>query len=294
MKHAKKVSPIVWPSELISDIARRRCVLVLGSGISCQARNKDGKSPKGWRAFLEAAMIPLKPSRPLKAQINQLLNKGDYLTACQVIKDNLSAALFSDLVRQEYQLLDFRPTRIHKTIADLQVGIVATPNFDKVYEHQASALPVKCYYEDDIAGAIRSHNGVILKIHGSVDSPGKMIFSRAEYARARNRHRDFYNILDALVLTHTFLFLGCGLEDPDIRLVLEDYAFTHHYGRPHYYVLPKGHVNRHIHPAIEKSLNVKLLTYDKCDKHRLLVDALEDLLVSVSLKRVELAKHLSW
>lgn len=294
MKKSKKYIPIDWPRELVSDIARRRCVIFLGAGISCHARSTNGNTPKGWCAFLDAATSRLNGSDGIKVQINRLIKKGDYLTACQVIKDNLSGAQFHDLVREEFQYPDYKPARIHKIISDLQVGIVATPNFDKVYEHQASSIPVKTYYDDGIAEAIRSPNGVILKIHGSIDTPERMIFSRIEYAQARNQYRVFYNVLDALALTHTFLFLGCGLDDPDIRLVLENYAFTHHCGRSHYYVIPKALIHKHVHPAIEKSLNVRLLTYDKRGNHRLLVDALDDLVVRVSLVRTDLARTQRW
>lgn len=295
MKAIKRKPRIEWPDDLVLDISRRRCVLFLGAGISCHARSKDGKAPKAWRAFLEAAMARLNGAATLRTQINRLLNRGDYLTACQVIKDNLPGNQFNDLVREEFQSPDYKPARIHRIIADLQVSIVATPNFDKVYEHQATAVPVKTYDGHGVAEAVRSPTGVILKIHGSVDTPEKMIFSRVEYAKARNQYRDFYSVLDALALTHTFLFLGCGLDDPDIRLVLENYAFAHNYGRPHYYVLPRAQIHRHVHPAVEKSLNVKLLTYEnKTNDHRSLVEALEELLVRVSLARTEMAKRQSW
>ena len=46
-----------------------------------------------------------------------------------------------------------------------------------------------------------------------------MVFTRNEYADARNKYRDFYSIIEALAITHTFLFLGCGLNDPDTRLM---------------------------------------------------------------------------
>lgn len=43
---------IRWPRELIEDIAKRNCVLYLGSGISAASQNDDGKSPSTWHQFL--------------------------------------------------------------------------------------------------------------------------------------------------------------------------------------------------------------------------------------------------
>lgn len=42
-----------WPDDLILELARKRCVLFLGSGISANATDKDGKHPPTWRKFLE-------------------------------------------------------------------------------------------------------------------------------------------------------------------------------------------------------------------------------------------------
>ena len=39
---------ISWPNSLINDIARRRCVIFLGSGISRNSVNATGLHPKTW------------------------------------------------------------------------------------------------------------------------------------------------------------------------------------------------------------------------------------------------------
>ena len=43
---------INWPKQLIDAIARRRCVLFLGAGVSANSINDDGKHPATWREFL--------------------------------------------------------------------------------------------------------------------------------------------------------------------------------------------------------------------------------------------------
>lgn len=285
---------ITWPRELVLDVARRRSVLVLGAGISCQARNLAGKAPKAWKTFLDAAVARVAGPVQLRAQIKLLINQSDYLTACQVIKEKMGAATFHDFVREEFLVPDFKPAPIHKAIRDLDSRIVATPNFDKIYENQSASMSVKQYHDDDVAEAIRATSRLVLKIHGSVDTPSKMVFTRKDYAAARHAYRTFYRILEALVLTHTFVFFGCGLNDPDIRLLLEDYGFRHNVGRPHYVVLPRGNVSDHVQPAIEESLNVKILTYDPKSDHRLLRKSIEELNIQVSLERLNLTHSGDW
>lgn len=44
---------IDWPKELITEIARRRCVLFFGAGISMNSVSMDGKlRPPSWGEFL--------------------------------------------------------------------------------------------------------------------------------------------------------------------------------------------------------------------------------------------------
>ena len=43
---------INWPNHLIEDIARRKCVLVLGAGISKNSKNEHDVRPKDWKEFL--------------------------------------------------------------------------------------------------------------------------------------------------------------------------------------------------------------------------------------------------
>ena len=57
---------IKWPAELISDLARRRTVLFLGSGISRNSTNTEGRKPKTWVAFLERMLQAVNLNRHIK------------------------------------------------------------------------------------------------------------------------------------------------------------------------------------------------------------------------------------
>ena len=285
---------ISWPSELVSDIARRRSVLVLGAGISRHARNKDGRAPKMWREFLQTGIDSFSSNRPLQKELRSLLNECDYLTACQLIKEQMGNPAFHKFVKDEYLTPGFKPAQIHEHIQRLDSRIVATPNFDRIYEATSPSLLVKNYYDADVADTIRGSEKIVIKIHGTIDSPHRMIFTRTEYANARNQHRNFYDILSALAVTHTFIFLGCGLADPDIRLLLEDYAFRHNYCRPHYFVVPRDRIGTFVLPITESCMNLKILTFNPRNDCALLPRALDELAVQVDLERRALRKSGDW
>lgn len=62
---------INWPEKLIEDIARRRCVLFLGSGVSANSINEANDRPKTWTAVLELGITKL-PEEVTKKQKNVL------------------------------------------------------------------------------------------------------------------------------------------------------------------------------------------------------------------------------
>ena len=50
-------------------------------------------------------------------------------------------------------------------------------------------------------------------------------------------------VTPVLIILHTYIFIGCGLNDPDIRLTLENYNFGFPGCRPHYFVSADTNMN---------------------------------------------------
>lgn len=286
---------IKWPADLVEDISRRQCVIVLGSGVSMNSTNDDDLRPKGWREFLESAVEGVEG----RTEIRRLIKFGDYLTACELIKSAIGRDDFNRLIRDEFLQPRFKAADIHKHIYNLDSRIVITPNFDKIYDTYAQATSdgtviIKKFNDADIAEHIRTNGRVIIKIHGSVDAADDLIFSRKDYSEARIKHRDFYQIINALSLTHTFIFIGCGTNDPDIRLILEDYSFKYKRGKCHYIIMPKGSIHKSVLGVITDIMALKPLLYDPKEHHKLLSDSLAELVGLVEIKRSELAESRLW
>ena len=286
---------IEWDADLVSDVARRRCVLFLGAGVSRNCVNAQGRSPKTWDAFLRDCADSIQPNR----HIIQLVQRWDFLTACEVVKTRLGRDAFTQKLRDEFLTPQYQHAAIHEHVFRIDSRIVATPNFDKIYEtyanHSAHAsIVVKHHFDPDVTDAIREDGRLILKIHGSIDSPNRMVFTRSEYAKARNEYRQFYHILDALALTHTFLFLGCGVNDPDIKLLLEDAFFRHPMSRRHVMVLPQRELHHEVLKVVEETMNLRILEYSPANGHAELTDSLAALAAQVDTRRDELRASGNW
>ena len=260
---------------------------------------RDGVTrPKTWVQFLNGAADRLLTKD--KAITRQLIKQNDLLTACEVIRRVLGDD-FIELVKNEFQTPGYGHTKIHELLWQLDLRITITPNFDNIYDSYVSTasqgtISIKNYTQDDIADSIRRNAPVLIKSHGTVTEPNNLIFTRVDYAKARNSHRDFYELLDSLLRTHTFIFIGCGLDDPDIRLLLEDYCFRHKYAQKHYFVLPSKRYSTLVKQVYEDSLKLKILEYKYSDttKHNNLLEELESLVASVNQKRIEISQTQQW
>jgi hypothetical protein len=290
-----------WPDQLVTDIAARRAVLFLGAGVSMNSVAADGRTrPKSWAAFLRTGTKLLgSPTKKIVKQVEDLIDKNDLLSACEVIRNQLGRDDFVRLMKDQFQDPEFKPAEIHKILWALDLRITVTPNIDNIYdslvaERGNGTVVIKTYADDDVAEAIRRRERVLIKSHGSIASPNALIFTRSEYAKARNTYRGFYELLYSLLSTHTFLFVGCGLDDPDIRFLLEDYRYRNGFSHSHYFTFPKDAYMPEVLSVFQDSLNLKFITYDSLNNHAKLTEGLDALREKVDLMRPEMGRNLKW
>jgi hypothetical protein len=281
---------IVWPTSLVREMAARRCVLFLGAGVSASATNSADptKRPKTWPEFLRdatALVHTLKHQRTIK----KLIKEKKFLLALQAIRDESNGADYREQLNRNFNNPSFKEGDLHRCILDLDSRIVITSNFDKIYDRyctageSAGAFKVINYYSADLADEIRSDVRLIIKAHGSIDDISKMIFTRAEYHRAKAEHPRFYDILKAIFLTHTAIFIGCSMEDPDVLLLLEDVKITASAEKPHYVLSRKGTQDFFSISDWRKTYNIWPLEYGPT--HANLVEDLRALQYLVDLDR---------
>lgn len=290
---------IDWSDNIVLDIARRQCVLYLGSGVSHNSTNAVGEHPMTWKMFLLKGAEKIELNTKQKKEIKDKVKFGDYLMACELLRRYLGNDVFTDYLDESFKTPRFSEAEIHKEIFKLDSRIVITPNFDNIYETYVSnethgATIAKNYYDQDIASCIRKRDPIVLKLHGSITTPAQMIFTQLDYAQARTTYSSFYQLLNALLLTQTFLFMGSGLNDPDIKLLLENYAFQYKSSRKHFFLIPKKQLSDKEIEVYEETLNIKFLQYNPADNHKELTDSLRELNHKVEIKRQDLANNQSW
>lgn len=281
---------------LVKAIARRRSVIVIGSGVSKNSCNSEGKRPSTWEDFLKKlSQIIGDPSH-----IKEKINEKDFLTACELIKKAMGDERFRECVEEEYSTPRYSHARIHEYIYNLDSAIVASPNFDNIYDTYAlnaskGTIIIRDHTCQDIIGFLSGGDKrLLIKTHGSATTEGGIIFTRKEYAEARTKYILFYEILKSLVLTHTFFFIGCGIDDPDIRLLFEDVQFAHSRMPYHYMTIPNGEVHEELLNITSETMKINFLKYSPDNNHEALTNSLEKLVVEVDNFREEISKNRNW
>jgi hypothetical protein len=281
---------IAWPTALIREIVQERCILFLGAGVSATARDTGGSSPPSWSDFLTEALKLVHSSQD-KEQIQELIKQRRLLTALQGIQDSADRTDYINLLNRHYNR-PYQPSRLHEIIAQIDCRIVITTNFDKIYEGYCLSFSettppvgykILTYKDADLGDEIRSDTRLIVKAHGSINTVQDMIFTRDEYHAAKSSHRGFYEIIKALFLTNTVVFVGCGLDDPDILLTLEEVRIFGRSQKPHYAIVLHNQHSKFVRQELLKTHNIKVLEYGP--SHAELVSEMEQLLAMVNEER---------
>lgn len=264
-KYGEIKMSIQWPPSLIEDIARGRCIFFLGAGVSASAETPapERRKPKTWGEFLSSINNRFINDVSEKNFINNIIDQKQFLLALQCIYDLVDKGTYHHIIEEEFSNPDYQPSKVHELIYDIDPKIVITTNFDFIYE---KTIPRQAFTKviynncNNYSDAIRSNKRVLVYAHGNVDSIGDIVFTKEQYFNAKRAYPEFFSITQGLFMTNTVLFLGCGLNDPDINLLLENVYIRTSSTKPHYNITLEG-----VHNSVKRdwkcSYNIETLEY---------------------------------
>jgi signal transduction histidine kinase/FixJ family two-component response regulator len=101
----------------------------------------------------------------------------------------------------------------------------------------------------------------ILKIHGDVNDIDSVVLTKTDYARMVYKNEAYRATISNIISTHTILFVGYGLGDYDLNLVLEEHAaIFRQYGKRHYAIIKNpGHI---MSKSLYEHYNVTVIPYN--------------------------------
>lgn len=260
-----------WPESLAREIAENRCIFHLGSGLSCQSVDDNGARPLSWtnllnelkeRTLTDAAMIDL---------VDEFLAERKLLDAAEIIRTKGRGDEFNRIIKKEFFETDYHISESHRIIVEISPKIIATTNYDSIIEN---ALIEKAgrnsfvsfeHTTNGLIDAVKSPSTILLKFHGCAQHPRDIIISRSDYFKLRDKYSVSFDILTSLYKINSVVFIGCGIEDPDINLLLENVRLQAGESSPSYALVGSLSYAAKIKETIKSQYNIELILYPQAD-----------------------------
>ena len=219
------MKPLV-PNELLSEMARENCVAFVGSGPSIAAGFPS------WPKLLNLMAnwcVSNGIALPNQSDIQQLIDTGRFLIAAQALRANMGDGEYFRFLREIFDKPTAPLTDFHRLLSQIPFGGAATSNYETLVERgfkdarPSESIPV--FAETDYAQlglALNSKEFFVLKAHGTIERPETIVLTEKDYATLIHNSPGYRTFLKALFLDRTVLFLGFGLNDPELRLLLEE------------------------------------------------------------------------
>lgn len=201
-----------FPIPLLQDLCENQVLPFIGSGFSLNAITPPGRR------------------MPLIDQIADCLSEQlpEFMRASpmDVISEFDIRFGRAELAEQFYQLFLVglaKPGAAHLAFARLPFDIVVTTNVDPLLEQayfDVDRFPQVVMFDDQLPVKDTSDNPVeLLKIHGDVNYPDRIIFTEADYDTFAARFPLQVTYLASLLITRTPLFIGYSVDDYDLRQI---------------------------------------------------------------------------
>ena len=200
-----------FPPPFLADIVRGRCLPFIGAGFSLNAKLPDGKSMKDWEGVGHL--------------VADQLQGFSYSTAVEAISTydyEHSRAKLVELLSMALHVGEAQPGPAHEAFCRIPFERVVTTNWDFLMEDGYALTGRRCtpmILEEQLAVAHADARVTLLKLHGDIHHPTRMVATEEDYDGFLARFPLLATYLSSMLIDNTALFIGYSLEDADFRQV---------------------------------------------------------------------------
>lgn len=278
---------MIIPKVLLDRCLAGKCVAFIGAGFSMPC------GMPSWTGLMWGLFEDVKEAKSSTDQdttfekIEALLRKGSLPDAVALLrqimpKSELNVAIGRRFDRKMFEIIapqkdrERMQLRIENLVATPWSGIVTT-NYDTLIEYGIDNYTTgryeKCRADDENFGLMLSaqKNGLAFftKLHGSVDGGGYVI-GTDEYERTYIKKKHVKIFLEALMLQHHVVFVGCSLEDEVLKIRKSLSNVFYGVIPTAYALLPETKANRERSSELMEKASIVPILYDADDPERLL------------------------
>ncbi|MEN3944238.1 SIR2 family protein [Prosthecobacter sp. SYSU 5D2] len=271
--------------ELGAAFKNGRASLFVGAGISAIS------GLPSWSGLLDELIVELKGqpgvSTRLIADARKLLkDRSKWLTLAQLLRNELGKK-FNEFVGRRFADSKIKPNEVHDLIVDLPWSAIVTTNYDRLIERAFARklgdqgdIPVLTYASPGgIASNYRRGEKFIVKAHGDAKmKPESVVLTESDYRNLVHREIGYQAVLQALFTTNSFLFIGCSLADPDLRMMLTFlHSAFHGDTATHYALIPSDERLDAEDKVLFHDFSIHVIPVDKRKRTEEITNFLEDL-----------------
>ena len=146
--------------------------------------------------------------------------ENDYLKIAQYYYNSRDKKEYYEFLESELNI-DSKPNEIHDKLLELNPYHIITTNYDELIEQQANKKGM--FYDvvsKDSDLPYTPNNKMIIKMHGDFKNRN-IVFKEDDYLSYSQNFKLIETYIKSLLSTHTILFVGYSLSDPDIQYIFQ-------------------------------------------------------------------------
>lgn len=204
------------PKPLLDDISSGKCLPFIGAGFSLNAKLPEGEVMPDWSGLTKILISEIGSVKPKTGP--DVASSYEHKFGRVQLIEKIRHILHSDSVV---------PGKAHLSFVQLPFDTIYTTNFDLLIE-DACVSKGKPYRS--LVGELQLpfHGGPlttnIVKMHGDLRHEEHIVINREDYDGFLEKYPVISTHLSSMLITHTALFIGYSLTDPDfthIRKVVQ-------------------------------------------------------------------------
>lgn len=208
-------------------------------------------------------------------ELKSLLRKGLYLEVAEECADLLRGDLYRNFIQNTFGGNRNVPTKVHELLLDLPLSAILTTNYDTLIEQtyakqlRSNSYPFTFTSKNlaQLSQLCTHKRFFIFKMHGDADDIDTVVLRKKDYQNVIHSSPLYQASMAHIFATRTALFIGYGLRDHDLDLILGAHASLYkEYGRRHYALFPDaGDVLR---KSFSTHYNIRIIPYSSKDGHK--------------------------
>ena len=216
------------PQRLKEAIEKDELVLFVGSGLSWNLKNTEGKTLGGWKEMVSSMLSYLKDRAYITAEEQQFCLKLEPIKALQRLENGgIDREKVRDFLQDYFTLGKENKFPLQEKLYSLSTKIITT-NYDLAFEEAIEKIDKEKAYkgQKDKLSKMLEDPVFLFKLHGCIKDMKSMVLFPSDYRKLYNsKGQDAaltLLVFKLLIFSKTFLFIGTGMDEHQIINFFEE------------------------------------------------------------------------